>query len=255
MTVPLSVFAIAKNESTNLVDFMANLQDFANEVVIVVDASSTDNTLSTAQSLGAKVYERYFDNFSAQKQFALDQCTEEWVLNLDLDERLTDELKAEISSTITSTTANLVHIPLHNIFLGKKMCCGDLLKACPPRLARRSMASYGTALVHERLFAPGKAIKLKNCYWHESYRDLDEYMAKMNAYSTAWALDKFKQGKKFRWWNLCRFPIDLLVAYFIRGGIFQGQRGLILSLGQTFYAFFKYAKLAELYRRSKSSRS
>ncbi len=141
MPPKLSVFAIAKDEANNIAPFMQHLQGFAEEIVIVVDAATQDDTFSLAQSWGAKAILHPFTSYSAQKQFALDQCTGEWVLNLDLDERLTDELKAEISSTITSTTANLVHIPLHNIFLGKKMCWGDLLKACPPRLARRSMAS------------------------------------------------------------------------------------------------------------------
>ncbi|MBP5295801.1 MAG: glycosyltransferase family 2 protein [Bacteriovoracaceae bacterium] len=249
MNCKLSVFAIAKDEARNIPSFLQHLQGFAEEVVIVVDASTQDDTLQLAQSLGAKAMLHPFTSYSAQKQYALAQCTGEWVLNLDLDERLTDALKAEISSTIARTSANLIRLPLHNIFLGKRMRWGDLLKACPPRLARRSVAHYGDDLVHERLTAPGKVIKLKNYYWHESYQNLTEYMAKMNAYSTAWALDKFKQGKKFKWWNLVRFPGDFLQAFIIQMGILQGYRGIILSIGKTFYTFFKYAKLAELYQQ------
>ena len=253
MNPTLSVFAIAKNEENNIRSFIEHLQGFAEEIVIVVDASTTDNTLAVAQSLNAKAMGHPFISYSTQKQFALEQCTGTWVLNLDLDERLTEELKAEILATINNprTTANLFHLPLRNIFLGKVMKHGNVGRARPPRLARRLVATFGREKVHERLSAPGKPITLKHYFLHNPYRDLNHFMAKMNDYTTSWAEDKFARGKKFRCWQLWRFPLDFFSNYILRGGFLEGRRGLIWSFGSTAYSFFKYAKLGQLSLRPK----
>ena len=246
MNPKLSVFAIAKDEEKNIRPFVEHLQGFADEIIIVVDASTTDKTLALALELGAVATPHPFTSYSIQKQFALEQCTGEWVLNLDLDERLTDELKQEIRSVLPQTTANLIRLPLRNIFLGQVMHHGDVGRATPARLARRAVASYGQAKVHERLQAPGLTITLKHYFLHNPYRDINHFMAKMNDYSTSWAEGKLAQGKKFKCGYLWRFPLDFLNNYLLRGGIWGGKRGLIWSFGYTAYAFFKYAKLGQL---------
>ena len=247
MAPKISVFAIAKNEASNISPFIQHLQGFAEEVVIVVDASTQDNTLKLAQDLGAKVYLRPFDNFSAQKQFALEQCTGDWAFNLDLDERLTPEIKSEILHTLPNTDADIIRLPRRQVVFGKVMRHGDIGFTRIPRLARRSLAHYGDELVHENLSASGKVLTLKNYFLHYTYRDLRQYMDTMNDYSSRWAQDKFARGKKFHGWQLFRFPLDFLMAYFVRGGIWGGYPGLIMSVGHAFYSFMKYAKLGAFY--------
>src|SRR5271170_6674409 len=94
----LSVAIITYNEEDNLTRTLSSVR-FADEIV-VVDSGSTDGTVETARSFGAKVFSEAWKGFALQKNSAIDQCGSTWVLSLDADEELTDELQAEISSML-----------------------------------------------------------------------------------------------------------------------------------------------------------
>lgn len=241
----LSVFIITKDEENNLPKCLISLQNFADEV-IVVDGYSTDCTKQIAQDFGAEVFERKFESFSTQKQFALDKCTKKWALNLDADEELTPELKEEISKTIKNTDAVMIKIPVQNIFLGRKMKYSGLKGVLKERLVLRGMAHYTSAIVHEKLQADGKIICLQNPFLHTPYRDIEHYFKKFNFYTTLGAKDLYVRGKRFKFYNLLRAPLDFCKIYFLKLAFMDGVQGFLWSLFSSFYPTVKYAKLWQL---------
>ena len=116
----LSAVAITKNEEANIKRYIDQL-DFVDEIVII-DSFSTDKTVEIAESTGAKVIQREFDNFSSQKNFALEHVKNEWVLFLDLDEFLTKELTKEILNNLKKTNEIVAYKIKRNFyFMGKRM--------------------------------------------------------------------------------------------------------------------------------------
>ncbi|NLV94765.1 MAG: glycosyltransferase family 2 protein, partial [Candidatus Riflebacteria bacterium] len=116
----ISLFIITKNEGDKIKKCIESAAGIVSEI-IVVDSDSTDNTVETAKSLGAKVYQREFTGFAEQKNFALSKCTGKWALSLDADESLTKELAEEISAISDEAEANGYYLLRINYFLGGRM--------------------------------------------------------------------------------------------------------------------------------------
>src|SRR5437763_1699159 len=117
----LSAYLIVKNEARDLPACLDSLKGLSDELV-VVDDLSTDRTMDLARERGAKVFSRKLDGFGSQKQYALEQCTGDWVLSIDADERVTPELAREISGIVSlgGGTAGYF-IPRRMYFLGKRL--------------------------------------------------------------------------------------------------------------------------------------
>ena len=116
MSIPISVFIIAFNEEKNISKCLEKLY-WADEI-IVVDSGSTDKTVEICEGFGAKVIYNIFENFGKQKQFALNQTKNNWVLSLDSDEVLSDSLIKELKDFIPSTSSGY-KIPRTHVFLDK----------------------------------------------------------------------------------------------------------------------------------------
>jgi len=122
----ISAVLITKNEAERITDCLKSL-DFCEEV-IVVDSGSNDTTQDLAQKHGARVLERRFDNFATQKNYAIEQAREQWVLSIDADERVSDELKTEIRTRLlgsdTDSEIQAYGIPRENFIFGKHLRFG-----------------------------------------------------------------------------------------------------------------------------------
>ncbi len=244
----ISVFIIAKNEEKTLPACLASLKGFADEVILV-DGFSTDNTLKIAQEYGAKTFQRELESFTKQKQFALEQCTCKWVINMDADEQMEEPLKKEIAEAIKTSDAALILLPNSNTFLGRKMKHSSLGRQYKERMAQRSKARFEGGLVHEIMVADGKVQKLKNNYNHIPYRDIAHYFEKLNRYTTLGAQSMYNNGKKFHFYNLLRQPLDFLKFYVLKLGFLDGMQGFLWSLFSSYYPTIKYAKLWSLYQK------
>ena len=243
----LSVILITKNEEANLKDCLESVS-FADEI-IVVDSQSSDKTQEIARSFGAKLeITSDWPGFGPQKNRALNLATQDWVLSIDADERVTPELKQEILATMASANAaDCYAIPRSSWYCGRFMKHSGWYPDYVNRLFKRGSAKFSDHLVHERLLPTGSSGKLNNHFLHYSYRDFSQVLKKVDVYSSAAAQQAFKQGKKgglgealiHGFWAFFR-------TYVLRRGFLDGKHGLALAISNAATSYYKYLKLWQL---------
>lgn len=243
MNKKLSLFVITKNSADTVEHCLKSVQGLADEIIIV-DSFSEDNTKEIAQKYGAQFYQRKFINFQDQKQFALDKCSCEWVLNLDADEELSPKLKQKISKIINSPVKEkLFFIQEQVTFLGRQMKYSGLTGKFHERLAYRAGTKYTGGAVHEKLTNDGPKKYLKYCFYHTPYTSIEQYFEKFNRYTTLGAQKLFDSGKKFKIFNLFRQPVDFIKIYIFRRAFLDGMQGFLWAWLSSTYPTVKYAKL------------
>ena len=238
---------IVKNEENNLAKCLNSVKDLVNEIVIV-DSASTDKTVEIAETFGAKIFERAFDSFSNQKNYALSLATNEWVLHLDADEILSKELIEEIKSVITDTKSDGFYLIRTNFFLGKQMNHSGIDKEYRLRLAKKSLSKYVGGIIHEELIVDGKVGKLKNIMVHNSYPTINSYFNKLDQYTTLGAMKMLENNKKSGITDIVfKPPFEFIKRYVLKCGFLDGIRGFIWAVLYAFYTFVKYVKLWEFH--------
>jgi len=244
----ISALAITYNEEEHIERFIKSLS-FANEIIIV-DSGSTDKTVEIAQQLNATVYHRNFDDFSSQKNFALEKATHEWIVFFDLDEMISEELASEIKSKIASKSDISAYKVKRNFnFMGKRIKYSGFQNDAVIRVFKKSEASYGENLVHEILSVKGKTDILKNKSDHYSYKSFDAYNEKLTQYAKLQAEMLYQKNKRP---NLYHFFIRPLWRfkhqYVIKFGFLDGKEGFILAYLSAFAVFKRYLFLWTKYR-------
>jgi glycosyltransferase involved in cell wall biosynthesis len=242
----LSAIVITKNEERNIRECLESIK-WTNEIVIV-DAGSTDRTVEIAKEYTRNIYERPWDGYGAAKNYGLSQCTGDWVLSLDADERVTQELQKEILSAISSAgqqTAAL-SMPRRANFLGAWIDHCGWYPGRITRVFRRSAGRFSDEKVHERLEIQGMIIPLQSDLLHYTDPDLRHYFEKFNKYTSLAAEELTEHKKEFSLFKLVVNPFWVFVKmYFFRLGFLDGIPGLILCVLSANYVFTKYAKLWE----------
>jgi len=246
----LSVIIIARNEEADLPACLQGLLGLAGEIVLV-DDFSTDATTAIAERHGARVLKRRFDTYGGQKQFALDNATRTWVLNVDADEVVSPELGKEIEAVLRDPGDKAgFEIPFRVHFLGRRLRFGRGASEKHLRLFRRDRAGYSVRAVHERLAVDGPVGVLRAHIDHHTYSDLHEYFDKFNRYTSLIAAQKLERGERFRPWHVLRFPFEFLSRYVLRLGFLDGWHGFLAAFLASFYTTVKYLKLWDLQRRA-----
>ncbi|MBP2654182.1 MAG: glycosyl transferase [Firmicutes bacterium] len=245
----LAVLILTYNEELHIEECMKSAA-FADEIV-VVDSGSTDRTVELATSGGARaVTHPMTDGFAAQRNFALLQSDAEWIMFLDADERITPELAAEIKSTVRAGTEAGYYIPRRNRFMGRWIKSCGWSPDLSLRLFIRNAANY-TGIVHESLHIDGKVGRLKNCFEHLAYTNLEQYLQKMNNYTTLAARGLQEKGKTTCALEIAFRPVFAFIKmYILRKGFTEGLEGFIISVLSAVYVFLKYGKLYYLQRNS-----
>jgi glycosyltransferase involved in cell wall biosynthesis len=249
----LSVAIVTLNEESNLARTLASVQ-WADEIV-VVDSGSTDCTQQIARDYGARVIERPWPGFAAQKNFAIEQCTSEWILTLDADEELSLDLQQQLRTLLIShPTTDAFYIKRRNLFLGRWMKHGGFYPDPKLRLFRRTTANFALTPkfedrpVHEIVAFDGDAGTLDYDIIHHAYPTLSNYIEHMDRYSNLGADLLIARGRTSATLPtfLARtfiFPHFTFVwNYFFRFGFLDGREGLLLHLYHSVYASWKYAK-------------
>jgi glycosyltransferase involved in cell wall biosynthesis len=241
MTPTLSVIIITKNEAENI---RACLQsaNWADEI-IVVDSGSTDDTVAICKALGATVYVHDWPGFGPQKNRALSYASKEWVLSLDADERLTPELRAEIEGVLQSPQAEGYSIPRLSSFCGRYIRHSGWHPDYVLRLFHRGKGKFTEDLVHERLVVDGKKALMKHWLLHESFRDLDQVLAKMNHYSSAGAEMMYRKGREATLTQAVLHGLWAFIrSYLLRAGFLDGREGFMLAVTTAEGTYYRYAK-------------
>jgi glycosyltransferase involved in cell wall biosynthesis len=242
----LSVIVITKNEERNIRACLKSVR-WADEI-IVVDSGSTDSTVDIAKEFTAKIFSRHWDGYGVAKNFGLSQCTGEWILSLDADERVTPELQKEILDRISSVDQKVVALsmPRRANFLGKWINHCEWYPGRVTRVFRRSTAQFTEEKVHERLEVFGETISLQSDLLHYTDPDLKCYFEKFNKYTSLAAEELVIRKKRFMLIQLIVHPLWIFIRmYIIRLGFLDGIPGLILCVLSANYVFTKYAKLWE----------
>ncbi len=249
--VELSVLIIAYNEEDNLPRLLDSLSLIGvPHEVVVVDAFSQDRTVEIARSRGARVYQRRWEGYRKQREFALSLARGRWVLFLDADEWLTPEIAREITRIVERDgPCDGYRLRRRNVYLGK------LQRKLPEkieRLGRRENMSISGLYVHERPAIKGRVCTTKHYIMHLPYRDLKHHWEKNTRYAYLSALEKYERGRRAGIVDLTLRPFaTFLRHYFLQLNFLDGWRGLVYAVSQSWYVFQKYAFLRELHLRGK----
>ncbi len=217
---------------------------FADEV-LVIDSNSSDRTVAIAREHGARVLFREFDDFSTQKNFAIDQAKHNWIFVLDADERITPELGKEIRDTVERAGDKVgFYVYRSFYFKGRRISHGGWQTDKVIRLFRKDRCRYDGKLVHEQIETAGPLGYLRNKLDHYSYRGFDQYASKLNLYASLQARELFERGQRVSLFHLLvKPPFRFFVHYLVRMGFMDGTPGFILAAQHSFAVFTRYAKL------------
>lgn len=247
----LSVAIVAMDEEANISRTLASVA-WADEIVLV-DSGSKDRTCEIAREHGARVIVEPWRGYVAQKQYAIELCTKDWVLLLDADEEVSPGLADEIRAAIANPNAvNGYKLPRKNLFLGRWMKHGGFYPDPKLRLFRRGQGFVTGHDPHDRCElkpgAPQRIRQFKNALVHYTYPYLSLYIAHMNRYSTLGAqLAVTKGHRSFSVSNIVLRPMATFIYnYFFRLGFLDGREGLLLHLYHSVYVSWKYAKAWEM---------
>ena len=243
--LPLTVAIIALNAGAQIGPCLASVP-FADEIV-VVDSGSTDDTVAIAARHGARVETREWPGFGRQKQHAVSIARNDWVLCLDVDERVSERLARAIREALASRRYRAYRMSRRNRFLGRWLAHGEGYPDWTVRLFHRAHASWSNDEVHEAVLTTVEVGRLEGDLMHDSAEDIATYMAKQNRYTTLHAQALFRQGLRAGYWRLAASPLArFLKFYFFRLGFLDGGPGfahIVIGCNNTFQ---KYLKLIEL---------
>jgi glycosyltransferase involved in cell wall biosynthesis len=254
----ISVAIVAMDEEANIGRTLASVR-WADEIVLV-DSGSKDRTCEIAREHGARVVAEPWRGYVAQKQYAIELCTKDWVLLLDADEEVSPGLAEEIRAAMASPNpASGYKLPRKNLFLGRWIRYGGFYPDPKLRLFRRGQGFVTGHDPHDRCElkprvpgqGPQQTKQFSNALIHYTYPTLTLYLGHMNRYSSLGAqLAVAKGHRSFSFINIVLRPAATFVYnYFIRLGFLDGREGLLLHLYHAGYVSWKYAKAWELGRK------
>lgn len=240
----ISVTVITKNEEKNISDCLNSVK-WADEI-IVVDSESTDKTLEIAKQFTEKIFIRKWEGYVPQKRYAISLASNEWVLSLDADERITTELKEEITN-LDPGEFNGFKIRRKNFLMNKEITSCGWEKDFQLRLMKKSKADLSDRLVHEKFIVEGKTGVLKNPMLHYTFSSFTKYFSKINHYTSLKSQELYQKKKHVNGWIIFSHTVSAFFTFFfIRGGFKDGVYGLIISLLHSVSTMMNYIKLWEL---------
>jgi glycosyltransferase involved in cell wall biosynthesis len=244
----LSVTVITRNEAANIADALASVA-WADEIV-VVDSHSTDDTVAIARTATDRVIVRDWPGYIAQKNHAASLASNDWILSLDADERVTPALAEEIRRVLAATPdAAAYRIPRVTWHLGRWVRTTDWYPDYQTRLYDRRAARWTGKYVHEAVTVDGSTGQLHGELQHYAYRDIAGHLETIDRYTTLAARQMHEAGRRATAFDVTAHPpLAFLRNYIARGGIRDGLPGFIISALNSYYVFLKFAKLWELDR-------
>lgn len=244
MAHQLTALIPTKNEVNNIEAVIASVS-FADEI-LVVDSFSTDGTVEKAMNLGAKILQRTFDYHAAQKNWAIPQAKHDWILLVDADERVTPELKKEIIFVLQQKEIKekAFWIKRINHFMGQRVHYSGWRNDAVIRLFDKKYSRYEDIFVHEEIICTGTTRKLKHKLSHNTYKNFDAYIQKMNRYATQQAKVYDLKTGKITPYHLVLKPFwGFFKHYIVQSGFRDGFVGFTIGYIQAYVVFMRYVKL------------
>jgi len=244
--IKLSAILITKNEEANIERCLRSVS-WVDEI-IVVDSRSTDRTVEIARDFGAKVFTPEWKGFGPTKQYALEQAGGEWILSIDADEEVSFTLKNEIQQLLESDPPfDGYAVPRKTQFLGKWILHSGWYPDYVLRLFKKDSGCFTEALVHEQIEISGPTGRLHNSLLHYSYPTLENYIRKLDQYSTLGAQELLKAGKNFHAHHLViKPPVKFFQKFVMQKGWRDGWEGFLIAHLSATGILLRYAKLRQL---------
>lgn len=244
MQTKISAVVLTRDNEDQIAKCLTSLT-FCDEIV-VIDDFSDDKTASIIKDLGAKVYQRHLnDDFAAQRNFALEQVTHDWVLFVDSDEVVPNDLQKEITSTLEKDEGKHdgYHIKRNDFQFGKWLKHGETAHVSLLRLGKKN-AGIWTRAIHETWDISGSVGVLKNPLEHYPHQTISEFLHDIDHYTTLHARIFEKEGRTESFLSIGLYPFGKFLQNFIvRGGILDGTAGFLMAAFMSFHSFLSRAKL------------
>ena len=232
------------NEEHNIRGVLESVS-FADEIM-VVGSLCTDKTIEIAKEYTDFIVQREYVNSASQKNWAIPQANHQWVLVVDADERVTPELREEIIEVLKNPKEDIVGYWIYrtNYFMGKLIKYSGWKNDKVVRLFKKDFCKYEEKHVHAEIIANGKLSYLKNRFYHNTYNNINDHIAKLNRYAEWQAKD---YDKKTGTLTLYHFLIKPLWGFFkhfiVQAGFRDGTRGFFISWFRMYAIFMRYVKL------------
>jgi len=252
MTTPtmLSVVILVKNESTRIRECIQSVA-WADEV-LVIDDESTDDTVAIAKSLGARVLTRKMEVEGRHRNWAYQQTRHEWVLSLDADERVTPALAEELTGLLRNGAASheLYAIPRRNYIGDHWVRHGGWYPSAQLKLFKKSVFRWEETTVHPRAISDRPWGVTRNDILHYSYRDIADFVEKMNRQTTLEVEKWLADGRQMSFGKALWRVVDRFWRTFLwKQGFRDGILGLIVAWFASAYQLISYAKYLEARKR------
>jgi glycosyltransferase involved in cell wall biosynthesis len=244
-TPRISAVIIARDEAKQLAGCLSTL-GWVDEVIVVVDEATRDETEAIARRRADRVIVRRFESFSRQRNAGMALASGEWVFSIDADERVSGALATEIRRSISYTHHAGFRIPIRSHILRRAFSHSGTQMDRPVRLFRRSVGRW-TGLVHERVEVGGSIGELRHALDHQTLETIDVFLRKLDRYTTLEASQLFGAGVKYRARGLWLRPAWVfLKLYFARSGYRDGMEGFVFCALSAVSAGVREFKLREL---------
>jgi len=246
---------ITLNEEKNITRTLEKLI-WCDEIVIV-DSYSDDKTVEICESFKAKIYFKKFEGYGEQKQFLTSKCSFDWILSIDADEVLTDELITEIKDEFSKKTLpfNAYFLNRKHIYLNKVFKYGHLKNTAILRLFNKQNASFSSKKVHETVIYNGIKGKFKNTFLHYTASSIEEINQKKNKYASLFSDEYIKTKKKINLFYLpFKYPLTFIKEYILHRNFLNGYEGYIWSIYMAEYSVLKYLKLYQKRKNNQFSK-
>jgi glycosyltransferase involved in cell wall biosynthesis len=244
--VKLTVTVITLNEAAHIAAALESVS-WADEI-IVVDSESRDETVAIAKRFTDRVVVRAWTGYIEQKNYAASLATNDWILSLDADERVTPALAAEIAAAVSKEPVDRAYrMPRVTWHLGRWIRSTDWYPDRQLRLYDRRHARWTGQYVHEAVTVDGAIGDLQHELQHYAFRDIADHVETINRYTTYAAKQMFENGRRATYADLVmQGPLAFLRNYIAKGGVGEGTTGFIVSAMNAYYVFLKFAKLREM---------
>lgn len=248
----ISACIIAKNEEINI-DRCLRSVSWADEI-IVVDSGSDDETIEICKRYNCRIVETGWLGFGKTKSISVDSASNDWILSIDADEEVTEELKERILNILKGPEYVGYRIKRDSFYLGRKIDHCGWNNDYPLRLFDKRFGNFNDRIMHEKVIVEGENGRVNEVILHHTYPTIESHVNRINRYSTLGAGEAFGKGKKSTvCGSVLRGMLKFVKMYFIQLGFLDGLHGLILSVNSGYGVYLKYIKLWELHHANEKS--